>query len=439
MSPSAFARTSAKVADIMASGLRLGNKVIEGKTKVVYELPDEPGNVVLVSKDRITAGDGARAHDLQGKAAISNATAASIFTLLNNAGIKTHFVRKHDDKSFVARNCAMVPIEWVTRRIATGSFLKRNPGVNEGYRFSPPKLETFFKDDANHDPQWSTEQLIEAKLKCGTVTIGAEEVQIMLRTTRTVFEILERAWASLNCSLIDMKVEYGVDLQTGELLLADIIDSDSWRLWPSGDKRLMVDKQVYRNLKEVTAEALETVKSNFAWVAEQIKKLSPKPKSQVAVVMGSPSDKEHCEKIKKACEKLGVPCELRVASAHKNTDQALDMIAEYEGEGIPTVFVSVAGRSNGLGPVTSGNTVFPVINCPPVSGEWGPHDVWSSLRLPSGLGCTTVLFPEAAALAAAQILAMSDHVIWAKLRASQLNTWVSLKMADKKIKQEQKA
>ncbi|KAK8767955.1 hypothetical protein V5799_005264, partial [Amblyomma americanum] len=66
-------------------GLRLGNKVIEGKTKIVYELPDQPGNVVLVSKDRITAGDGARAHDLQGKAAISNATAASIFTLLNNA------------------------------------------------------------------------------------------------------------------------------------------------------------------------------------------------------------------------------------------------------------------------------------------------------------------------------------------------------------------
>ncbi|KAH8025705.1 hypothetical protein HPB51_010789 [Rhipicephalus microplus] len=351
--------------------------------------------------------------------------------MVTSASIKTHFIRKQDDKSFVARNCAMVPIEWVTRRIATGSFLKRNPGVNEGYRFSPPKLETFYKDDANHDPQWSTEQLIEAKLKCGSVTIGAEEVQIMLRTTRTVFEILEKAWASLNCSLIDMKVEYGVDLQTGELLLADIIDSDSWRLWPSGDKRLMVDKQVYRNLKEVTAEALETVKSNFAWVAEQIKKLSPKPKSQVAVVMGICLQYTHSDHITRFTQ---INITIKVQRVYH-----LGAPTCISGEGIPTVFVSVAGRSNGLGPVTSGNTVFPVINCPPVSGEWGPHDVWSSLRLPSGLGCTTVLFPEAAALAAAQILAMSDHVIWAKLRASQLNTWVSLKMADKKIKQEQKA
>ncbi|XP_059139797.1 multifunctional protein ADE2-like [Physella acuta] len=413
--------------------LKLGAKVIEGKTKIIYDLESHPGKVLVESKDRITAGDGARAHDMAGKAKISTSTAAAVFKLLNDAGIRTHFIQPHEERSFIALKCHMIPIEWVTRRVATGSFLKRNAGVEEGYRFCPPKLETFYKDDANHDPQWSFEQCVAAKMNFAGVTIGANELHVMEKMTVTIFEILEKIWASLNCSLIDMKIEFGVVDGTGEIVLADIIDSDSWRLWPSGDKRLMKDKQVYRNLTEVTSEALDTVKRNFEWVADQLQHLVTQPRGRVVVFMGSASDSKHGDKIKSTCSELGIPCDLRVTSAHKQTEQTRRILAEYEGDGVPTVFVAIAGRSNGLGPVLSGNTVWPVINCPPLTPDWGAQDVWSSLRMPSGLGCTTVTDPEAAALAAAQILALTDHMIWSKLRARQLNTWVALVEADKKL------
>ncbi|KAK3741655.1 hypothetical protein RRG08_011038 [Elysia crispata] len=413
---------------------KLGAKVIEGKTKIVYDLVDHPGKVLIESKDRITAGNNARAHDMEGKAKISTSTANSVFELLNNAGIKTHWLHQHGDRSYIAYKCHMIPIEWVTRRIATGSFLKRNPGVPEGYKFCPPKLETFYKDDENNDPQWSFEQCLADGKSYGGLLIGRNELQIMEKMTVAIFEILEKAWATLNCSLIDMKIEFGVKDGTNEIILADIIDSDSWRLWPAGDKRLMKDKQVYRNLQEVTSEALDTVKRNFEWVAERVALLNTKPRGRVAIFMGSASDTPHCEKIRAVCASLGIPCELRVTSAHKQTDQTMRLLGEYEGEGIPTVFIAVAGRSNGLGPVLSGNTSWPVINCPPITPDWGAQDLWSSLRLPSGLGCPTVTQPEAAALAAAQILGLTDHVVWAKLKVKQLNTWISLVEADRKVR-----
>jgi len=411
-----------------------GKLIIEGKTKRILDLPNHPEWVLVQSKDEITAGDGARANHLAGKAAISTATTCKVFELLNAAGVKTSFVKRVSDTNFISKKCEMVPIEWVTRRVATGSFLKRNVGVKEGFRFNPPKLETFFKDDANHDPQWSEEQLLANELKVGDLTIGQDEIDFMGRTTVTVFEILEKAWASIDCALIDMKIEFGMSTE-GELMVSDVIDSDSWRLWPSGDRRLMKDKQVYRDLKEVTQEALEIVKSNFKWIEERLDLLHPAPKGLVVILMGSPSDEEHCKKIMKTCRDLGVPAQMRVTSAHKGTQETMSILSQYEGSGVPTVFVAVAGRSNGLGPVLSGNTSYPVINCPPVKTDTVGREVWSSLDVPSGLGCTTVMYPEAAGLAAAQILGLTDHVIWSKLRARALNNYLSLKKSDKKTRQ----
>lgn len=62
------------------------------------------------------------------------------------------------------------------------------------------------QDDANNDPQWSEEQLLEAKFSLAGLTIGQCEVDIMNRSTVAIFEILEKAWATQNCTLVDMKV-----------------------------------------------------------------------------------------------------------------------------------------------------------------------------------------------------------------------------------------
>lgn len=90
-------------------GYQLGKILIEGKTKKVYDLPDHPGLCLLLSKDRITAFDGLKAHELQGKAAISNTTNGLVFRLLNEAGIRTAYVDQCGDNAFIARKCQMVP------------------------------------------------------------------------------------------------------------------------------------------------------------------------------------------------------------------------------------------------------------------------------------------------------------------------------------------
>lgn len=255
----------------------------------------------------------------------------------------------------------------------------------------------------------------------------------MRETTILVFEILEKAWATRKCALIDMKIEFGVDEQ-GQILLADVIDSDSWRLWPSGDKRLMVDKQVYRDLQLVTQADLETIKTNFLWISDQLDNIIPVSDNLVLILMGSATDTAHCEKIAKHCQELGLNTELRIASAHKSTIETLRIVREYESLYSNLVFVAVAGRSNGLGPVLSGNTSYPVINCPPVKPDNMQIDIWSSLNVPSGLGCPTVLYPEAAALHAAQILGVNNYLVWAKLRVKQLHNIVNLKQSDELIR-----
>jgi len=243
-----------------------GPLLAEGKTKQIYADPENPDLAYMVNKDAITAGDGARRNELAGKSRWSTITTANVFRLLNEEQIATHFVKQIDDVTLLVRRCTMLPVEQVMRRIATGSYLKRHPKVSEGTRFEPVLVETFLKDDARHDPQIWADDIIDMGLATQA------EIDWMADQGRRVFVTLERAWATVDVTLVDLKIEFGRDAK-GDLLVADVIDNDSWRIWPGGDKNRMLDKQVYRNLKEVTPQELQGVADRYALVADLTGKL----------------------------------------------------------------------------------------------------------------------------------------------------------------------
>jgi phosphoribosylaminoimidazole-succinocarboxamide synthase len=246
--------------------LLMGRKMAEGKTKIIFAHLNDPALVYMVHKDSISAGDGARRNVIEGKGALSCRTTTNVFKALDRAGLPTHFVDNLEDTIMLVRQCKMIPLEVVMRRIATGSYLKRHPEIQEGTRFDPLPVEFFIKDDARHDPIIAAED-IPAE---GIAT--PDEVQTMTRLGRRAFEVLEIAWADQNVTLVDMKIEFGRDTE-GRLLIADVIDNDSWRLWPGGQRAQMLDKQIYREMKQVDDGGLALLKEKYAQVADMTEKL----------------------------------------------------------------------------------------------------------------------------------------------------------------------
>jgi phosphoribosylaminoimidazole-succinocarboxamide synthase len=236
-----------------------GERLAEGKTKIIYAHPTETASAIMVQKDAISAGDGIRRNTISGKGALSGRTAANVFGLLQRRGIPTHFVAAPTDAEMIVRHCDMIPLEVVMRRLATGSYLKRHD-AREGQRFDPVLVEFFHKDDARHDPQMQPDEVIAA----GIAT--PQELAAMHETGRAVFHVLEQAWAAQEIQLVDLKIEFGRTAD-GSLVVADMIDNDSWRLWPGGDKARMLDKQIYRNMQNVTDQGLETIKQKYIEVA----------------------------------------------------------------------------------------------------------------------------------------------------------------------------
>ncbi len=154
--------------------------------------------------------------------------------------------------------------------------------------------------------------------------------------------------------------------------------------------------------------------------------------SKVVIIMGSKADLNHCKKISETLKRLGITYSLRISSAHKVPFKTLEILKEYEKEE-DILYITVAGRSNALSGLVDANTAKPVICCPPLSDKFTQEDIFSSLRMPSGVCPLFILEPEQAAVAAAKILGLKDVKIREKVNEYQSNKKAEIEQDDKEI------
>lgn len=150
----------------------------------------------------------------------------------------------------------------------------------------------------------------------------------------------------------------------------------------------------------------------------------------VVIILGSPTDKPLGQTIAGALDSFDVPWEMRVASAHKAPHMVLEMLAAYEADPRPKVYITVAGRSNALSGLVDAQVGGPVIACPPYSEKFAGMDLLSSLRMPSGVAPAVVLEPEGAALLAVKILSLTAPQLRQRARELQENQRRRLLEAD---------
>jgi 5-(carboxyamino)imidazole ribonucleotide mutase len=156
-------------------------------------------------------------------------------------------------------------------------------------------------------------------------------------------------------------------------------------------------------------------------------------KNKVVILMGSKSDIEFSYEIAKHLKVFNLDFEYRVASAHKTPEKVLEIIKGYKNEKL--VYITVAGRSNALSAFVDANTSKPVIACPPYSEKFSGADIYSSLRVPSGVGSLVAIEPEGAAVAAAKIFALKDHELARLVEEYQSKSKSKIEASDRAVRE----
>ena len=226
----------------------------EGKAKKIYAT-EKADEVIVYYKDDATAFNGEKKGQIEEKGVLNNSITSMIFEMLNENGIKTHFIEKLSEREQLCKKVEIVPLEVIVRNVAAGSMAKRL-GLEEGYKLKTTVFEFSYKDDELGDPLINSYH---------AVAIGAatfEEIKTILDMTAKINDLLKEFFSKLNINLKDFKIEFG-KLPNGEIVLAEEISPDTSRFWDAttGEK---LDKDRFRrdmgNVEEAYIEILNRIK-----------------------------------------------------------------------------------------------------------------------------------------------------------------------------------
>lgn len=222
-------------------------EVYEGKAKKM--IPMDDGKIIMEFKDDATAFNGEKKAQFKGKGWLNAQISALLFKILEEKGIKTHFIGVAGDNRLIVEKLQMFPVEVVVRNVVAGSLKKRIP-LEEGSELPEPIIELYYKNDDLGDPMIN---YYHAKI----LGIDEKEIKEMEKIALKVNEILQEYFKERGILLVDFKLEFGKN-EKGEIILGDEISPDTCRFWDAKTKESL-DKDVFRFNKGDLISAYEEI------------------------------------------------------------------------------------------------------------------------------------------------------------------------------------
>ena len=224
-------------------------KITQGKVKTVFTT-SEPDKVLIQYENRVTAGNGKKIDYPEGKGKVCMEISAFLFEMLEDMGIKTHYLDTFPERIMSCKKVNIIPIEVVVRNIAAGSIVRQTT-LEEGQHINWPLVEFYLKDDEKDDPL-----LTEDRIKL----MGyGNEIRPLQFIAREVNAILQDIFNKIDLTLVDFKLEFGYDSEQN-LLLADELSPDGMRLWREGKS---FDKDLFRKGEGDIVEAYQYILSEL--------------------------------------------------------------------------------------------------------------------------------------------------------------------------------